>query len=148
MQLARLVILNYFLILNFSIAYTKTLATVEETEKLSKDVVILFKDNEFAEAFDLLESYWPLPKNEIENLEEKTIVMMNTIRNRFGKVIDYVRVKKEIIGDVATRETYLLCFENTAIRMIFTYYRNLDGWILNAFKWDDSFTDEFITVEE
>ncbi|MBL7899716.1 MAG: hypothetical protein JNJ99_14350 [Crocinitomicaceae bacterium] len=124
------------------------MATVEETEKLSKDVVILFKDNEFAEAFDLLESYWPLPKNEIENLEEKTIVMMNTIRNRFGKVIDYVRVKKEIIGDVATRETYLLCFENTAIRMIFTYYRNLDGWILNAFKWDDSFTDEFITVEE
>lgn len=144
---------NSFLLTFLSIAFiqtsfSKTLDTVEETEKLSKDVVLLFKDGEFAEAFDLLETYWPLPKNEIENLEEKTIVMMNTISNRFGKVIDYVRVRKEIIGDVATRETYLLCFENTAIRMIFTYYRNLDGWILNAFKWDDSFTDEFITIEE
>jgi hypothetical protein len=27
--------------------------------------------------------------------------------------------------------------------VIYTYYKNNSGWILNEFKWDDSFAEEF-----
>ncbi|MBI3135621.1 MAG: hypothetical protein HYZ14_13165 [Bacteroidetes bacterium] len=126
----------------------KTMETVEETEALSVQVTTMFKDQLFHEAFGLLAKYWPIPQNEIDLLEEKTIKAFNMVKDRYGDVIDYVRVRKEVIaGDLATRETYLLRFENIALRLIFTYYRNDKGWIVNAFKWDDSFDEEFRTVE-
>jgi hypothetical protein len=48
-----------------------------------------------------------------------------------------------VIADFSIRETYIIRFENTAIRVIYTYYKNNSGWILNEFKWDDSFAEEF-----
>jgi hypothetical protein len=29
------------------------------------------------------------------------------------------------------------------IRILFTYYKNNDGWILNTFKYDDEFEELF-----
>ena len=51
--------------------------------------------------------------------------------------------EEQNIQDTAFRETYLLKFENTALRLIFTYYKNSKGWIINAFKWDDNYDEEF-----
>lgn len=143
---------KYFLTLLISIStchevFSKTLETVEETEELSLSVMAFFFEEQYSDAFDLLKKYWPLPDNEINLLEEKTIKMMNTVSQRFGKSIDYIRVRREAITDIASRETYLLRFDNTAIRVIFTYYLNSEGWIVNAFKWDDSFEQEFRVVE-
>jgi hypothetical protein len=76
-------------------------------------------------------------------LKLKTIKYLNLIEERFGAPIGSLKVKNETISDVATRETYLIRYENTAIRLIFTYYKNDKGWIVNAFKWDDSFGEEF-----
>lgn len=114
-----------------------------ETQELSKKVVSLFGDNNISESFDELTPYWPLPQNEIESLEEKTIKYLNLIQQRFGESIGTIKVKNETISDIAIRETYLVRYANSAIRLIFTYYKNDNGWIVNAFKWDDSFTEEF-----
>lgn len=114
-----------------------------ETQELSKKVVSLFGDNDISESFDELTPYWPLPQNEIESLEEKTIKYLNLIQQRFGESIGTIKVKNETISDIAIRETYLVRYANSAIRLIFTYYKNDNGWIVNAFKWDDSFTEEF-----
>lgn len=124
-------------------AQEKYMKDISETQKLSKEVSSLFSANQISASFELLSAYWPLPENEVDGLEEKTIKYLNIIDERFGKSIGTVKVKNETIPDVAIRETYLVRYENTAIRLIFTYYKNNAGWIVNAFKWDDSFTEEF-----
>lgn len=121
----------------------KYLSTISETQELSKEVVSLFTENKISESFEQLSPYWPLPENEINSLEEKTIKYINILEQRYGKSIDALKVKNETISDIASRETYLIRFEYSAIRLIFTFYRNDKGWIINAFKWDDSFSEEF-----
>jgi hypothetical protein len=124
-------------------AQDRYLNSVSETKELSKKVVELFEKNKISESFDELTPYWPMPQNELESIEEKTIKYLNLIEQRFGKSIGNLKVKNETISDIAIRETYLIRYENTAIRVIFTYYKNANGWIVNAFKWDDSFAEEF-----
>ena len=68
---------------------------------------------------------------------------MNLIVDRFGPSIGIVKVKTETIADIAIRETYLIRYEYTTIRVKIIYYQNKDGWIVNSFKWDDTFSEEF-----
>lgn len=125
------------------IAQEKYLKDINETVELSKKVASLFIDNKISESFDLLADYWPMPQNELESIREKTIQYLNIIEQRFGKSIGTIKVKNETISDIAIRETYLIRYEHTAIRLIFTYYKSNNGWIVNAFRWDDSFAEEF-----
>lgn len=124
-------------------AQIKVLNSQQETRALSNKVTELFRNNEIAESFEELGTYWPLPENELDAIEEKTIKYLNILKGRFGDPIGTVKVKEEKIADVAIRETYLVRYQNTAIRLKFIYYKNDEGWIVNAFKWDDSFTEEF-----
>ncbi|POY35980.1 hypothetical protein C3K47_12300 [Solitalea longa] len=124
-------------------AQVKYLKDEAATQDLSKKVTQLFLENKISTSFSELILYWPLPKNEVDALEEKTIKYLNLIEERFGKPIGLLKISNEKIADIAIRETYLIRYENTAIRLKFTYYKNNNGWILNAFKWDDSFTEEF-----
>lgn len=124
-------------------AQQKFLTDKTQTEQLSKKVAELFKANKVAESVDELNPYWPLEQNEIDAFEEKTIKYLNLINQTYGAAIGTAKVKSETIGEFAIRETYLVRFKNTALRLKFTYYKNDSGWIVNAFKWDDSFSDEF-----
>lgn len=126
-----------------SYAQDKYLKDIESAKLISKDVTQLFKENKINEAINIIRPYWPLPTNEIDNVESKTIQSLNLISERFGKPEGIVKVNEQNIKEIALRETYILKFENTAIRLIFTYYKNNMGWILNAFKWDDNFYEEF-----
>lgn len=126
-----------------SSAQNKYLKDIENAKLISKDVAQLFKENKINEAFIKIKTYWPLPENEIDNLESKTIQSMNLVAERFGNSEEIVKVSEQNIKETAFREIYLVKYENTALRLIFTYYKNNNGWIINAFKWDDSFTDEF-----
>jgi hypothetical protein len=87
--------------------------------------------------------YWPLPENEIDNLEQKTIQYSNLIQERYGKSIGIIKVKEEKISDFALRETYILRYNINGLRFIYTYYKSSQGRILNTFKWDDSISEEF-----
>lgn len=116
---------------------------ITETQNFSKKIVSLFKENKISLSFEELTPYWPMPQNEIESIEGQTIRYLNLIEQRFGKPIGDFKVKNETISDFAIRETYIIRYTNSAIRLIFTYYKNENGLILNAFKWDDSFTEEF-----
>jgi pyruvate/2-oxoacid:ferredoxin oxidoreductase alpha subunit len=126
-----------------SSAQNKYLKDIENAKLISKDVAQLFKENKINEAFIKIKTYWPLPENEIDNLESKTIQSMNLVAERFGNSEEIVKVSEQTIKETAFREIYLVKYENTALRLIFTYYRNNNGWIINGFKWDDSFTEEF-----
>lgn len=124
-------------------AQNKALKTLEEAKDLSKKVAILFKQKDISKAFKELRPYWPIPENEVDAIEEKTLKYLNVLEDRFGNSIETIKVKEEKIGDFAVRETYLVRYNISAIRLIFTYYMNSEGWIINAFKWDDSFDEEF-----
>lgn len=124
-------------------AQDKFLNNSNETKELSQKVTELFNDNKISAAIKELKPYWPLPSNEIEGFEEKTIKYLNMLEGRFGKSEGTIKVNEETIKDVAIKETYLIKYQNTAIRLIFIYYRNKKGWIVNSFKWDDSFIQEF-----
>lgn len=125
-------------------AQEKFFKSADEARAFSQKTANYFKDNsKVPEFFKEIKKYWPLPQNEIDGLEEKTVQYMNLLQARFGKTESVVKVNEEVIKDFAVKETYILKFENSAIRLIFTYYKNNNGWIINAFKWDDSFSEEF-----
>jgi len=124
-------------------AQEKYLKDVHETQQLSQQIVELFSKNKISQSFNQLALYWPLPESEIEQIKDKTIKYLNIVEQRFGKSIGILKVKNEAISDIAIRETYLIRYEITAIRVMFTYYKGNNGWIINTFKWDDAFTEEF-----
>lgn len=139
--------LTLFIVLLFGVirlsAQEQYLNDVTETQELSKTIASLFQENQVSKAFGTLTPYWPMPLNEIEAIEEKTIKHLNLLEQRFGQSIGYVKIKNETISDIAVRETYLVRYTKSAIRLKFTFYKNDNGWIVNAFKWDDSFSEEF-----
>lgn len=124
-------------------AQNKYLKDTESVKLISKDITTLFKENKISEAFTKIKMYWPLPANEIDNLETKTIQSMNLVSQRYGHAEEIVKITEQNIKETALREIYLIKYEYNALRLIFTYYKNSKGWIVNGFKWDDSFTEEF-----
>lgn len=124
-------------------AQEKTLKDIPATQNLSTEVVALFAENKITKAVNLLVPYWPISDGEVEDFTTKTIKYFNIFDQNYGKPFGTVKVKNETIGEIALRETYFIQFEYTAVRLIFTYYKGKEGWILNSFKWDDSFTEEF-----
>ncbi|ACU07359.1 hypothetical protein FIC_00907 [Flavobacteriaceae bacterium 3519-10] len=118
------------------------LKDIDATKVLSRNVTQNFKDNKIEEAFNVLSPHWPMPVNEINNLKTQSILTINLISERYGKAESIVKVSEQNIMDVGFRETYLVKFEHTAIRLIFTYYKNSKGWLVNGFVWDSEFDEE------
>lgn len=133
-----------FLVFGFTgLAQEKYLDNEAQTEELSKEVAQLFYDDYITVAFKKLAPYWPLPADEIESIEDKTIRYLNLLDERFGEKQSVQKLKVEKIGDFALRETYIIKYEYSAIRLQFAYYKNNKGWLVNSFKWDDKFSEEF-----
>lgn len=124
-------------------AQAKYLKDIESAKLISKDVAQLFKENKITSAFEKIKVYWTLPDNEINHLESRTIQSMNVVADRFGASEEIVKVSEQNNKETAFREVSLVKYENTALRLIFTFYKNHKGWIINGFKWDDNFMEEF-----
>ena len=122
---------------------SKTLKNQEKASQLSKEVTELFREKDVSGAVKKLTPYWVVPMNEIIGMEEKTVKYLNMLDDRFGLIIGATKGKTELVNDFAIRETYFIMYEKSAIRLVFTYYRNTKGWVVNSFKWDDSFDKEF-----
>jgi len=120
-----------------------TISNLEEARNLSAKVAKDFSLNKISDAVSKLAPYWPLPINELEAFEDKTRKYMNLYEERFGLPIGYVKLREKKMLDFALQETYIVRYNKTAIRLIFVYYKNDDGWLINTFKWDDSFANEF-----
>ncbi|MFN8297187.1 MAG: hypothetical protein U0T69_13395 [Chitinophagales bacterium] len=121
----------------------KTIKNTVDCKKVSARVCDLFYKDSIAVAFKEMKEYWPLPSDEIDDLQEKTIKYLNLIDERYGYKIGPVKIKDETIDTFAIKEIYLLRYEKSAIKIIFKYYDTGHGWILNGFKWDDEYSTEF-----
>jgi hypothetical protein len=145
MKLKKIIWLLFFcgITLNAQSQYN-CLKNLEDAKTLSKKVVESFMDSKISKSFEEMKYYWPLPENEIDDLQEKTTKYLNILEDRMmGKPIGYEKIKEETLGDFAIRETYIIKYPISAIRLKFVYYKNEKGWILNSFKWDDTFSEEF-----
>ncbi len=120
------------------------LKNLDDAKGLSKKVVESFMNSKISKSFEEMKYYWPIPDNEVDDLEQKTTKYLNILEDRMmGKPIGYEKIKEEAISDFAIRETYMVKYPISAIRLKFVYYKNEKGWILNSFKWDDTFSEEF-----
>lgn len=143
MNSIKITFLTFLMLLTLqSYAQNKYLKDIESVKLISKDITTLFKENKINEAFIKIKIYWPLPANEIDNMETKTIQSMNLVAQRYGNAEEIVKVTEQNIKETAFREIYLIKYDYTALRLIFTYYKNSKGWTINSFKWDDSFAEE------
>jgi hypothetical protein len=124
-------------------AQQQYLKNADDARDLSKKASELFKENKISDLIKVLKPYWPLPQNEMDNVEEKTIKTLNMVEERFGKSESVIKIKEETIKDFAIREVYFVKYKNTAIRLMFSYYKDDAGWMVNGFKWDDKFDEEF-----
>jgi len=144
MNFIKLIIITALLVTFSGIkAQSKFLNTIPDVKDVSLKTTLFFKDKKIEEAFTFLRTYWPIPDNEIDEVQTKSIKSLNMVEERFGKTQGILKVKEETIKDIAIRETYLVQFEKTAIRLKFTYYKTPKGWIVNSFSWDDDFDKEF-----
>jgi hypothetical protein len=127
----------------FSFGQAKIFKTEIEVKAFSLKISELFKNDSIIELFTEIKKYWPLPENELTDMQTKSISTLNIVKARFGASIGFTKVKEQKISDFALRETYLIRYTKHALRLIFTYYKNNEGWIVNGFTWDDSFAEEF-----
>jgi aromatic ring-opening dioxygenase LigB subunit len=98
---------------------------------------------DFSKTFELLQRYCPLPESEINDLEAQTSSQLQRVASRFGEIIGFEFIRNKQIKNFALQKIYVLKFERHIIRVLFTYYRNEQGWMLNAFSWDDRFYELF-----
>src|SRR5210317_1996666 len=94
----------------------KHFKNISEIEQFSEKMSDQLYENNLSESFAEMQDYWPLPSNEIESLQEKTIRYFNMLDDRFGKRIGVSKVKNKTISDFAFQETYIIRFRYSAIR--------------------------------
>jgi hypothetical protein len=119
------------------------LSSKEDLSKYSEKIMMFLKDSEFEKAFLELRKYWPLPENEIAQMESQSIKQFNVAADRFGKTIGTDFVRDKTIKDFYVNKIYVIRFERHMVRVLFTFYRNDKGWVLNQFKWDDQVQELF-----
>lgn len=125
------------------VAQSQYLKDEKGTQKLSLEITQLFSQNKIQESFDQLIPYWPNALSELDLMKEQTIVQLKPIKDRIGEPYGVLKIKNETISDVLTRETYLILYEKSPLRLIFDYYKTDKGWIIYRFLWDGSIDDEF-----
>lgn len=81
----------------------------DDLSKHAGSVVMHLTDSEFQKAFSELQKYWPLPENEVAQLESQTMKQFNVVSDRFGKIIGADFVKD--------RTVRLCCQENVCYQV-------------------------------
>jgi hypothetical protein len=140
----KITLLAFLFVATFSFSQTQKISSLESVQQYSKAWSQLFLETKYAEMFDEMKAYWPIPAAKIDEMKGKTIQFKDAIRQNYGNPIDVVRISGENLTDVAYREVYFLRHEKSTLRAIFTFYNNGSGWLLSSFEWDDSFSKEFI----
>lgn len=124
-------------------AQDKTFKSLEEVRPFSMKIAELFKEGKIEKAVKKLRPYWPLPEEEITNFEKLTTEKIALIDQNYGEPFAVTKINEKSIQNIAFQEIYFVQYDLLPIRVIFTYYRGKDGWMVNSFKWDDDFRAEF-----
>jgi len=115
----------------------ETLQTSQQTKDVCANAVESFSKNQVDESFNILRPYWPLPKEELDNLSYQTKTQLATVSGRFGSSIGSDFIKSQEAGASFIQHTYVVKFEKHALRFVCLFYKPKQDWVVNAVYWDD-----------
>ncbi len=127
-----------FFILLSSLALAEPIKSTDETRNICEKAASSFGKGDVEKAFNVLEPYWPLPKEEIKNLAYTTKSQLQMVSSRFGKHIGHDYITSSKAGNSFIQHTFIAKFERHAVRYICVFYKPEDDWIVNAIYWDDN----------
>lgn len=118
-------------------------ATLADARKVTDRAVALFAEEKFTDGYGVLKPYWPLPAAEVDTLANQTNMQWLAVRQRFGAPVGTEFMSEAQAGSSLARFTYLLKFQNHAVRWVFTLYKPKDRWIVNGVFTDDQLNQLF-----
>ena len=124
-------------------ANAASITDIKETKNICQNAAEIFGRGNAEASFETLKPYWPLPKEEIENLSYQTASQLKMVSSRFGKILGADFVSTQTVGNSFVRHTYLIKFEKHAIRYMCTFYKPKNKWLVNAVVWDDKIAPLF-----
>lgn len=96
----------------------------------------LLSKKAFKDAFNALDEYSRLSKNEIGRLSSKMRKQITGFSKDFGKILGKSFIQEERIRDLLIHRTYLLRYEDHPVRFHLVYYRSSKGWIFDHIRWN------------
>lgn len=113
------------------------LNTPEQTLAVCTQIATFFSAGDYDGAYEGLIGYWPLPKEEIQNLGYQTKSQLSMLGDRFGASIGAEHVRTIEAGKSLVRHIFLIKYEKHALRFSCVFYKPKDKWMINSVLWDD-----------
>ncbi len=118
--------------------FASDLITENDSKVTCKNSLHNIQKGKISKAFNDIKEFWPLPSAEIDNVAYQTKSQLNMVSKRFGNAIGIDFIGTQKAGKSFLKHTYILKYENTAIRYVCTFYKPSKKWIINTIKWDDN----------
>jgi hypothetical protein len=119
------------------------LATVDQTQQVCGQAAEKFASGDPDGAYAELSMYWPLPKEEIQNLGYQSKTQLGMVSTRFGALVGAEHAQTTLVGLSLVRHLFLIKFENHALRFSCIFYKPHKEWLVNAVIWDDKLQNAF-----
>ena len=95
-------------------------------------------------AFEMIKSYAAISAVEIDGIILQSKRSMDQFRPRYGTPIGFEFIDSKKSGSSLLRLRYIQKNTRYPLIWIFDFYKAKDGWVLNAFNWNDApFTELF-----
>jgi hypothetical protein len=101
------------------------------------------KNEKYTDAMELLKPVSRITYEQIDTLASKMNYQLPYFIYRFGKIIGVDLIENKTIKDFLIQRTYVLRFEKYYARFEFILYKNLVGWAVLGFKYDDNISSLF-----
>ncbi|HEY4530520.1 MAG TPA: hypothetical protein VIG97_09395 [Luteimonas sp.] len=118
-------------------ALAETATATEQTHAICGGAAALFASGEHDRAYESLLPYWPLPKEEIQNLGCQTKTQMGMVGDRFGQPLGAEHVETISAGNSLVKHVFLIKHEKHALKFSCVFYKPKDSWLVNIILWDD-----------
>ena len=126
-----------------TVALADGLTSTDQTQKICAQSAEKFASGDPDGAYALLANYWPLPKEEIQNLGYQSKTQLGMVSARFGAPVGAEHAQTTLVGQSLVKHLFLIKFENHALRFSCIFYKPRNKWLVNAVIWNDQLQDAF-----
>ena len=137
MKKLQLLVIALFALSSVS-AQTASFKSTKEAHAFAENMVKQIIAGQSIAAFEAIKPYWPLDASTIDGLAKTTSEQIPMLEETFGKVTGYEFAGSETLGTSGHLETFLIKYEQSALRFYVVFYNGGNGWIVNSLSWDDN----------
>lgn len=110
----------------------------QEARQLADRIMSKVGSGDVDSGLTLMKPYLIVPEVELEAQRNQAKLQWPLLSQRFGACIGQEFIREDRVGESLLRLVYIQKFERHAMRWVFIFYRNNEGWVLNTFKFDDA----------